>query len=499
MALLAKFYEQVLELRSKQVFSSEQEKQYEAQIEALIWCEIGQVWRHLGNKIKVRESLKNGEDILTEAHIIDGPAWAQIRYQQGHTLWFFEGNNTEALTMAQEALKLFENSQIESQRSASISSLTQAQRMLKGDPVGLGKAYTLLSGVETFLGKSTDALNHLNQALAVFEKYNIMHEVANVCCNLGDLYLKRSEYALAKPLLLRSCELAEEIGLAPIMSVALGNLGVLAARLGKLLEAESWYRKALNVTEQVSDPFYISLLQSYVATALIEQGKLKEAEPLLLRSLKIGRSRHIAFCIGFALVALGHLRLSRAFVNRTKASFAHLLKRSQKTFQRALTFEGLEADTVLDGKLFLAKIAFLLDELDKAQSLAAKVLEEAHNGELVWLEAQAQSLLGQVLGAMGQKSASQAHFRQALATFSNTGMQLEYARTLQAYNTAIFEYSKDPLTREQVLAHLKEAHQTFQSCNAILDLQIIEQLLNSFQTQLTSANTSIRRQERQAR
>jgi tetratricopeptide (TPR) repeat protein len=386
--------------------------------------------------------------------------------------------------------------------------LTQAQRILNGDPVGLGKTYMLLSGIETFLGKSVEALNHLNQALSFFEQHSIKNEVANVCCNLGDLYLKRSEYASARPLLMRSCELAEEIGLAPIMSVALGNLGVLSARLGNLTEAETRYRQALNISEQVGDPFYTSLLQSYVVTALIEQGKLNEAEPLLLQSLKISHSRHIAFCTGFALTALGHLRFARAFASRLvnfqgnnaqekrkKNLFKNLLLKAQATFQRALTFEGLEADIILDGQLSLAEIAFHLDEIDNACSLATKALEEAHTGELVWLQARAQSLLGQILAAAGKYSLSESYFHKALSTFSNTDMLLEQARTSRAYGITLLKYSKESEIREKALGYIERAKKSFLDCHANLELESTKQLLVSPLAQALPAVTNVRKSE----
>ncbi|HEX7737890.1 MAG TPA: tetratricopeptide repeat protein, partial [Ktedonobacteraceae bacterium] len=427
-----KFYEQVLEIRKKQIFASEEEKQYEAQIQALIWCEISRAWRYLGNSEKARESFNEGEKALNNAGVMAGLAWARIRYQQGHTLWL-EGNMAEALAMGNEALERFEASSTQPQRSRA-TLLTQTQRILNGDPVGLGRVHTLLAGIKATLGQSTGALHHLNQALEVFEKNDIKNEVANVCCNLADLHLRRAEYTLAQPLLVRSRELAEDIGHVPIRSVALGNLGVLAVRLGNLSEAETWYREALALTEQVNDLFYVSLLSTYLATAFIEQGDLEKAEPLLVRALKIGHSRHIAPCIGFALVALGHLRLARALTNNmqnsrvynlqkndSKKQFEHLLLRAQYTLHRALTFDGLEADTVLNGQLLLTRIALLLSETENAHKQAEKALEDATTSELVWLQARAQGLLGEILMTSSQPRAAETYFQQALTTFTNTG------------------------------------------------------------------------------
>ena len=145
----------------------------------------------------------------------------------------------------------------------------------------------------------------------VFEKNEIKSEMAIVCCNLADMYLRSAEYTQARPMLTRSYKLTEEIGHAPSMSVALVNLGVLAARLGNLVEAEDWYRQALDLIIPMGELFYTSLFHSYLATALIEQGKLDEAKPMLMQALKISHSTRIAPCTGFALMVLGQLRFAQ--------------------------------------------------------------------------------------------------------------------------------------------------------------------------------------------
>ncbi len=155
------------------------------------------------------------------------------------------------------------------------------------------------------------------------------------------------------------------------------------------------------------------------------------------------------------------------------------MRRARTTLQRALTFDGLEADTILTGQLLLARIAFLLGELEQARTLAEKALEEARASELIWLQARAEYLLGQNLMISGQKESAATLFRRALSTFADTGMRLEHARAAQTYAEALLQTSKEAATREQALRYLQEARQTFQQCGAALDLQLAERLLSS--------------------
>jgi DNA-binding SARP family transcriptional activator len=483
-----KFYEQVLEVRDKCVFASENEHKYEAQLRALLLCEIGQAWRYVGDSAQARTFFNQAEDLLRKEGINEGPAWAKIRYQQGNLYWR-EGNFEKARRTAMESLNIFKEVLPHETPSYDMLHSTRTMRTLAGNPVDLGRTHGLLANIVVNLGLNAEALEHFNTALAIFDQYDHKREIANVCCNLADLHLRRSEYNLTRSLLMRSRDIVERIGDTPVMSIVLINLGVLAARLGNLKEAESWYRQALSLTESVNDHFYISLFHTYVAIALIEQGKLDEAGPLLVQALKISRAKHIAPCTGFALVALGQLRLARATASTppqapgatsspdARGGDRWLLRRARGTLERALTFEGLEADTVLNGRLLLARIALLLGEAEQARELASRVLDEATASELVWLRARAQALLGEILAALGEQEQAREYFQHALTTFAATGMRLEHARASQDCANALLRASSDRASREQALDYLNEARQVFQECHAALDLRSVERLL----------------------
>jgi DNA-binding SARP family transcriptional activator len=503
------FYEQVLEVRGKNlVFASDEKLMYEAQLEALIWCEIGQAWRYAGDNKQAKMCISQAEDLLFNAHIDNGPAWARIRYQQSQISWR-ERDLESALTLAYEALKLCESS-LSLQRTMEESAvLTRAQRTLKGDRVDLGRMHTLIAGITGTSGDALTTLGHLNTALNIFEKHDSKREIANVCCNLADLYLRRSEYSSARSVLTRSHDIAEQIGDIPITSIVVGNLGVLSARLGNLIDAENWYRQALSFAEQVNDLFYVSLLNSYLAMVLIEQGKLDEAKAALVQALKISRTKQITPCIGLALVTIGHLRFARTYVDekqiatlkfhksRLRNKYEYLLNRAKTTLQHALTFESLETETKIDGYLVLAEVTLLSGNLEAAFQQATQTLKEAQECELTWLQAGSQRLLARILAAQGQHSEAILYFQQALSIFKSTDMQLEYGRTLQAYGTILLQ---DPsvITRQQSLQYINEARQIFQDCHAMLDWQAAEHLLTQ-QTTPATTTVTIRKTVRKVR
>jgi tetratricopeptide (TPR) repeat protein len=256
------------------------------------------------------------------------------------------------------------------------------------------------------VGQSTVALDHLNTALAIFEQYGRHLEIAIICVNTGDAYLREGEHMLAQAILRRSLSIAERIGDASIMSVVFGNLGILATRFGDLPEAEACFKQALAFAEQVNDPVYMSLWQGYQAPILQDQGKMNEATFSLRQALRISRTMNFTPCIGIALVVLGQLRIAQALAVRendtgltgttkrsTTSSSTLLLRKARISLQRALSLEGLEAETRTEGRLALAKVALLLGEIGEARQQGLNVMNEAQRYEQIWLLACIQRLM----------------------------------------------------------------------------------------------------------
>ena len=472
------FYERVLDIRSKQhlsVLSSDARQ--EAQIQALLWCEIGRTWYGVGNSVQTRQSCKNAEQILRDANIVDGAVWAKIRLQQSYVSWQ-EGKYDDASYTAQEALSLFQNIVLVKDNTIKDARFTHLMNTFAGDSVDVGRIHRLLAAITATTGHSIEALSHLNTALAIFEQYNRERDIAHVSCNLGDIYLKRSDHSLAQSTLRRSLGLAEKIGDVPLLCVVRGNLGVLGTRLGELAEAEDWFRKGIELAERINDPVYMSILHAYLSIVLQEQGKFIEARKSTYCSLQISRSMHIAPCIGLALVALGSIYTTQSIIVEDDKERIQLLRRAAIVLQRVLMLEEIEAETKTEGKLLLAQVALMLGELEVAQQQALQMLQEAKQYELTWLVARTQRVLGSIKAALQKQEQARQYFEQALRTFQKRGMYLEEARTLRERSAAMLQHegvSADE--RRKALHDLHEAQRMFSERGAELDHQITERTL----------------------
>ncbi len=474
-------YEKVLSERSHQRnFASHDEYQHEAQIDALLWIEIGWTWYSTGNLALAQQCCNHAETILQEAEIKVGTAWGSIRFQQSYIFWQ-EGRYEEAQRTAQEALKLFKDVDI---AILPANELTGIERTLAGNPVDIGRTHRLIAAIETTVGQLTDALSHLNTALALFEKYDRIREIANVCCNIGDIHLRKAEHELAQSFFRRALSLAEQVGDFPLKSVTYCNLGEVSSRFGLLQDSEKFFKQGIRLAEEINDHIYMNILYVDLAKVSQDQKKLADAAIFIFKALSIGRNINNTECIALALIALGNLRIAQALdgekVHTKQNEVNCLLLRARKTLERALQMEGLDVETKLKGELALVQVLILIGELESALQLARQTSNEAVRYELSWGRVYTQRLLGSILEIQGQQDQADEYFALAIQAFSKYAMRLEYARTLHTYGLALL--NRQPNTKQnhiQSIRYLQEAHQIFSDCHAAFDLQLVESVLHT--------------------
>src|SRR5579863_9767539 len=281
-------YGQILTQRGKQANLLTQDtlegQQREAQIEALLWCEVGWTCYYTGDKTRAIACRQRGEQVLRASGLACGPAWATLRYQQGFISWQ-EGNYDDAYAAVSEAQGLFEET-LQQQPVYKVDTFsTRIRRTLVGDPVDLARIHRVLGSIANSVGRPTEGLAHLNIALTIFEKHEQKREVGHVSCNIGYIHLQKAEYELAQTFLQRSFALAEQVGDTPLTSVVYSNLGIMAVRTGKFTEAEDWLRRGLLLAEQINDQVYVSMWNTLLANVLQQQGKLSPAQTCLCRAL----------------------------------------------------------------------------------------------------------------------------------------------------------------------------------------------------------------------
>ena len=394
---------------------------YEAQVQALIWGEISRTWRYQGNSTETRRCCKRGEEELREHGITTGPAWAKLRYQDGG-LFQLEGRFDEALHATQEALTQFERMTLvlpgtseRGERNSSDKSrpyilhvhssdiphdasyLTRIQRTLLGDPADIGRVHRQLGLVMNSLGELSVALTHLNAALALFEQFDQVREIAHVQCDIGYIHLTRGEYDASQHALQRSLKLAERIGDEPLCSVIYSNLAKLATIGDKPHEAEIWYKRAISIASAVQDREYENRWNVDLADVLQKQGKFTEARVCLVKAMRVGWVVRNRSWIGNALVGISDYRLTQARAEQLHQGRRNrFLAQAERDIQRALAIEELDAQVRIRGQFVHAQISLLYGKTNKARHELTMVLEDARRHELAAIEMAARQLLNKM-------------------------------------------------------------------------------------------------------
>src|SRR6266480_2982364 len=157
------------------------------------------------------------------------------------------------------------------------------------------------------------AVEYFQKALAVYEQHHCRREIGLVWCDLGDVYVKKADYSTAETFSRRALEIAEQIGEIPTACVVYINLGMLAARSGRLVEAKALYSRGFVLAEQVNDRTQMSLAATYLALVLQDLGELKQARYYILRAHAANKHLNVVACVGPTLIAYASIQLARFF------------------------------------------------------------------------------------------------------------------------------------------------------------------------------------------
>jgi tetratricopeptide (TPR) repeat protein len=239
-----------------------------------------------------------------------------------------------------------------------------------------------------------------------------------------------------------------------------------------------------------------------LAETLQSAGKLDEALHCIQRSLLTGRAIGHARTIAHARIVLAEVRLAQASAIclaclrqhqpstagsrpeqhgcRESCFYRRLLLRGQRALERALCYEGLDAEVALEGRYLQANVAFLLDRLEVARRVALDLLTSADRQENRLTLGHAHRLLARLLAVQGEAEAAAAHFERAARIFEESELTLDYARALHSYGVHLALLgARQGGGEQQAKAHsyLREAQTLFGRAQAAIDLQWAETLL----------------------
>ena len=480
-------------------------QQQEAQIQALLWREIGTTWSYTGEYALAYECYERGRTIMYNAGITTGAAWACLQIEYGE-MFRLAGNYQKARQYLEDALSMLRqivqpaqgDTPSQTQLAMPVrrhSQLTRIERALLGDQFEIGYAHERLGIVEASIGRFNEAQANMQVALSIYEQGELVSATARVCGNLGAVHILRGEHDAARSYMHRALSLTERTGDLPNMAFITVNLGEAAHHAGDLKEAESWFKRSLELAGRVNDRERLSWGYADLAAVQKDLGLLQEAQHNILQAISIGRAIKNQRCIHHALVILGDIRTTQAMLQIIDMANSHnlsakpknYLARAKKTLQRAITLEDMEIENIIKGKVLLAMVYFLQGDFYTADIQAQQTLREALEQGAILSAGHIYRLLGNIVAEQSHYETAEEYFHQATNIFQERALRLDYARTLQQHGMMLTRYARSsvslPLTENlpdkdtayrRGMDELKKAQEIFTLCHAHVDLTYLQ-------------------------
>jgi len=240
------------------------------------------------------------------------------------------------------------------------------------DKLLLAEAYRYLGFVEGTRGFLESAVEHLQQALALYEARGRPWDVARI----------------------------------------LGNVGVASRQLGRPDAAERCHTRALALRRDLGDPFEISRCLNNLAVLCLYRGALGEAETLLMEAIQL--SERAGHTIGVACwqVTLGDVL--RVF---------HRSADALRSYRAARAFTGRAVDPRWTAWSHLGEAGVHLNDgaFDEVESAARQALHIGSRAGLREIEGHARALLAAAAVCQGQRREANRRLDAARLTARETG------------------------------------------------------------------------------
>ena len=152
---------------------------------------------------------------------------------------------------------------------------------------GIGASEINIGTGKLYLRKYNEALDHYNNALAIFTKTGEKGKIAMIFSNIGVIYEEQSKYSKALENYFVAMDIDKEIGGKKDLSIDYNNIGNVLQEQGNYPKALQNYVTALKFADEVNDKEEIARVLDNIGIVYKLQGKYFEAIKNLLASLKI--------------------------------------------------------------------------------------------------------------------------------------------------------------------------------------------------------------------
>ncbi len=270
---------------------------------------------------------------------------------------------------------------------------------------------------------------------ALAKAYNIMNTAYHMLGRSGE-----AVYAE------KSLRLYEKLGMLDVQAEITGNLGAGAYFAGDWDEALEYYAKAKDMAARAGNTLQAAITGSNMGEVFVNQGRMKEAQPLLREASRVMRAAGFVDGAVFA-----EIHLARVLADRGEVNEAEVLLRAAIDELNQLGRSG----SALEAAIYLAECRLergdppqALDILDRAEKAAGR--------DRLWYTAALARVRGQALNDVGRRQESLRAIDVGLAAASDQG--LGYEEALLVLTRETIEGGADQVDSSSVLRATQLLH-----------------------------------------
>ena len=218
----------------------------------------------------------------------------------------------------------------------------------------------------------SEALEHYQQSLTLFEEIGSIHDVVSVINVIGIVYNQKGDFDLALEYYQRSLELNVEIGNELEQAKALNNIGTVYYDLGDLEEAMEYYELSLGLREELGNKQDVAHSFNNIGEVYFRRGNLNDALDYFHRSLMLLEDIGNKHGISHLLKNIGEVYSRRSSSKRASEYFEQSLalrielgnKREVSETLFHLISTSLDSDLIEEARKYLIRLQHINDQED---------------------------------------------------------------------------------------------------------------------------------------
>lgn len=142
----------------------------------------------------------------------------------------------------------------------------------------VARSHSLIGHLDRLRGNTDSALDHLQEALALYQKAENLSGQATVLNLLANLYFDSGLWGKAEEFYRQAGQIFSQLGDAYNRSFVDNNRGGIALNQGRQAEALEFYERALQTQERIGkSPYVVGLLHMNLGATQVKRGELEDA------------------------------------------------------------------------------------------------------------------------------------------------------------------------------------------------------------------------------